>query len=206
MRDAAYDTLLRSSRQQLHARIAAILEKQFPQIAAATPEVLAQHYAAAGMALQAIPPWLKAGEVALQRSALSEARGHLTKGLELLPGVSDENARNSLELGLQAILALALSSARGYGVPEVEQAYRRARVLCDQIDNAPQLFPVLYGLFIFYWVRGHLDAAHHSAEEMRSIAESTGDPVLLLIARSALGNIEWHTGHTQVALGNLLKA
>jgi len=206
VRDAAYDTLLRSSRQQLHARIAAVLEKQFPEIVATTPEVLAQHYTATGMALQAIPLWLKAGELALQRSALSEARSHLTKGLELLPGISDESARNGLELGLQATLALALSSARGYGAPEVEQVYRRARVLCDQIGNAPQLFPVLYGLFIFHWVRGHLDAAHDSAEEMRSIAELMGDPALLLIAHSALGGIEWHTGHTRVALGNLLKA
>jgi predicted ATPase len=206
VRDAAYDTLLRSTRQQLHARIAAVLEKQFPEIAAATPEVLAQHYTAAGVALQAIPLWLKAGELALQRSALNETRSHLTKRLELLPGISDESARNGLELGLQATLGLALSSARGYGAPEVEQAYRRARVLCDQIGNVPQLFPVLYGLFIFYWVRGHLDAAHDSAEEMRSIAESIGDPALLLIAHSALGNIEWHTGHNRVAVGNLLKA
>jgi predicted ATPase len=206
VRDAAYDTLLRSTRQQLHARIAAVLEKQFPEVAAATPEVLAQHSTAAGIVLQAIPLWLKAGEFALQRSALSEARGHLARGLELLPGISDERARSELELGLQATLALALSSARGYGVPEVEQAYRRARVLCDQLGNAPKLFPVLYGLFIFYWVRGYLDAAHDSAEEMRSIAEVTGDTGLLLIAHSALGNIEWHTGRNRVALGNLLRA
>jgi predicted ATPase len=86
VRDAAYDTLLRSNRQQLHARIAAVLEHEFPETTAAAPEVLAQHYAAAGIAAQAVPHWLKAGQAALQRSSLTEAASHLTKGLDFIQG------------------------------------------------------------------------------------------------------------------------
>ncbi|HXY77360.1 MAG TPA: hypothetical protein VEH47_00985, partial [Candidatus Acidoferrales bacterium] len=128
--------------QQLHARIAHILENQFPEIASATPEFVAQYYSEGGVPAQAIPHWLRAGQNALRRSAIAEAMSHLSKGLELVPTLQNELERKEHELGLQATLGLALAASRGYGVPEVEQAYRRARVLCDEIGNAPQLFPV----------------------------------------------------------------
>ena len=206
IRDAAYDTLLRSSRQQLHARIAAVLEKRFPETAAATPEVLAQHYTAAGIVSQAIPYWLKAGRAALQRSALIEAISHLTRGLELVQSIPDESNRAELELELQATLALALTAARGYAATEVEQTYARARTLCDQLSNSPQLFPVLYGLFIFHWCRGHLRTAQDGASEMLDIALRAGDPELQLIGHGALGEITWHIGDNKTALDHLNKA
>jgi predicted ATPase len=170
VQDAAYDTLLRSNRRQLHVRIAAVLESKFTEIVTANPEVLAQHYTAAGLALQAIPYWLKAGQTALQRSTLTEAASHLKNGLELIPDIADEKVRAELELALQAALALALSGSKGFAMPEVEHAYVRARALCDQIGSTPQLFPVLYGLVLFHWVRGNLETARRNAEEMLSIA------------------------------------
>ena len=206
VRDTAYDTLLRSNRQRLHARVAAVLESKFPEIATATPEALAQHYAAAGLALQAIPYWLKAGQVALQRSTLAEAASHLTKGLELIPEIAEEKVCAELELGLQATLALVLSGSKGFAMPEVEQAYLRARALCDQIGSAPQLFPVLYGLFLFHWVRGNLKTARSSAEEMLKIATDHGDPALQLVAHSALGGVLWHIGDNHAGLHHLLEA
>jgi class 3 adenylate cyclase/predicted ATPase len=206
VQDAAYDTLLRSNRQQLHARIAAVMESKFPEVVASTPEVLAQHYTTAGIALQAISYWLKAGQGALQRSTLTEAASHLTKGLELIPLVADEKIRAGLELELQATLALALSGSKGFAVPEVEQAYIRARALCDQIGSTPQLFPVLYGLFLFHWVRGHLETARTIADEMLRIAEQADDPALLLIAHFSLGGVLWHIGENRAALAHLLQA
>ena len=206
VQDAAYSTLLRSSRQQLHARIAAVYESHFPETVRATPEVLAQHYTSAGIATQAIPSWLRAGQGALQRSSLKEAVSHLRQGLELLEAVADERVRTELELGLQATLALALSAAKGFAVPEVEQAYVRARLLCDQIGNAPQLFPVLYGLFLFHWVRGNLETARTSAEEMLNLATNSNDTALLLIAHSSLGGVLWHIGQNRLALVHLLEA
>jgi predicted ATPase len=114
--------------------------------------------------------------------------------MELLSNIEERNARAELEIGLQATLALALTSAKGYAAPDVEQAYGRARALCNQIGDTPKLFPVLYGLFIFHWVRGHLQTARESAEELLRIAEGARDPALLLIAHSSLGCVNWAHG------------
>jgi class 3 adenylate cyclase/tetratricopeptide (TPR) repeat protein len=206
VRDAAYETLLRSNRQQLHARIAAVFESKFPETAAATPEVLAQHYTAAGVAERAIRYWLKAGEAALQRSNLAEATNNLKKGLELIPNIADEKVCAQLELNLQVTLAATLSGSKGFAMPEVEQAYVRARTLCDQIGGAPELLPVLYGLFVFHWVRGHLETARGNAEEMLRIAEEADDASLLLIAHYSLGGVLWHIGENRTALDHLLQA
>ena len=137
---------------------------------------------------------------------MTEAASHLTKGLELIPLVADEEIRAGLELELQATLALALSGSKGFAVPEVEQAYIRARALCDRIGSTPQLFPVLYGLFLFHWVRGHLETARTNADEMLRIAEQAGDPALLLIAHFSLGGVLWHIGENRAALAHLLQA
>jgi predicted ATPase len=206
VQDAAYSTLLRSRRQQLHARIAAILESKFPETVAATPEILAQHYTLAGSAAQAVPCWLKAGQAALNRSTLTEAIGHLTKGLGLVQGIVDETVRAELELGLQTTLAVVLAGAKGFAVPEVEQAYVRARALCDQIGKNQQFFPVLYGLFLFHWVRAHLETARSGAEEMLSIATETGERALQLIAHFSLGGVLWHIGNNRASLDHLAKA
>ena len=206
VRDTAYETMLRNSRQRLHARIAAVFESKFPETAAATPEVLAQHYTAAKVAERAIPYWLKAGEAALQRSNLAEATSNLKKGLELIPNIADEKVRAQLELNLQVTLAVTLSGSKGFAMPEVEQAYVRARTLCDQIGGAPELLPVLYGLFVFHWVRGHLETARSNAEEMLRIAEEADDASLLLIAHYSLGGVLWHIGDNPAALSHLLQA
>jgi predicted ATPase len=166
VRDAAYDTVLRSNRIGLHAHIASVLERDFPETITASPEILAQHYTSGGIAQQAVPYWLKAGHVALQKSHLAEAASSLRKGLELVSHLADKNARIELELQLQAALAITLSGSLGLGKPDVEQAYLRARQLCDEIGSAPQLFPVLYGLFAFHWSRADLQKALTNAEEM----------------------------------------
>jgi class 3 adenylate cyclase/predicted ATPase len=206
VRDAAYETLLRSSRQRLHAHIAGVIEKRFPEIATATPETLAHHFTAASLASMAIPYWLKAGQHALQRSTLAEAITHLSTGLTLITSITDEKLRIDLELGLQATLGLALTAAKGYAVPEVEKAYTRARELCNLVGEAPQLFPVLYGLFIFHWIRGQLRTARQDADEMLSIGKSLNDSSLVMISHSALGNVDWHIGQNSQAVDHLLKA
>ena len=206
VQDAAYSTLLRSRRQQLHGRIAAILESKFPETVAATPEILAQHYTLAGSAAEAVPYWLKAGQAALNRSTLAEAIGHLTKGIGLVQGIPDETVRTGLELGLQATLAVVLAGAKGFAVPEVEQAYDRARALCERIGKTRQIFPILYGQFLFHWVRANLETARRGAEEMLRIAMETGDRALLLIAHSSLGGVLWHMGVNRSSLDHLTEA
>ena len=93
MQDAAYSTLLRSRRQQLHARIAATLEDRFPEIVAAQPALLAHHCEEAGLAEKAVDYWLAAGRQAWARSAIAEAVALLRRGLALIPALPDDDWR-----------------------------------------------------------------------------------------------------------------
>jgi predicted ATPase len=104
------------------------------------PELLAHHYTGAGLAKQAIAYWQKAGERGIGRSAYAEAIGHLTKGLELVKALPDSPERTQQELTLQITLGVPLTVTKGYGSPEVEKTYTRARELCQQVGETPQLF------------------------------------------------------------------
>src|SRR4030095_6015801 len=143
IQDAAYQSLLRSTRQQQHQRIAQVLEAQFPEIVETQAALVAQPYTEAGLIEQAIPYWRRAGQQARQRSANLEAVRHLTKGLELLAMLPETPARAQQELDLQIVLGLVLIDTKGRGAPEVEQTYARARALCQQVGDAPQLFSTL---------------------------------------------------------------
>ena len=150
IQDTAYDSLLKSRKQQYHQRIAQTLEKQFTDIAEAQPQIVAYHYTEAGLAQQAIPYWQKAGQQSVQRSANVEAINHLRKGLELLKNLPETPERIQQELALQVALGAPLISTRGYGASEVESAFSRAWELCQQLGNPPQIFPILVVLGMFY--------------------------------------------------------
>ena len=164
IQDAAYQSLLKSARQQYHQRIAQVLEGRFPETAETQPELLAHHYTEAGLLRQAIPCWQRAGQHAIERSANVEAISHLTKGLELLKGLPDTPDRAPQELILQTTLGVPLATTTGFAAPEVERVYARARELCRQVGETPQLFPVLAGLWRFYLVRGEGCGRHGSWE------------------------------------------
>src|SRR5262249_49413501 len=104
IQDAAYQSLLKSKRQQYHQQIAKMLEERFPEIVEMQPELLAHHYTEAGLIEQAIPYWQQAGERATQRSAYMEAISQLTKGLELLKALADTPEHAQRELTLQLAL------------------------------------------------------------------------------------------------------
>src|SRR5262249_18783330 len=154
IQDAAYQSLLRSTRQQYHQRLAQVLAEQFPETAESQPELLAHHYTEAGLNAQAVPYWQRAGQHAIDRSAYLEAIAHLTKGLEVLRTLLDTPERTQHELDFQLTLGPALITAKGSAIPEVERTYARARELCQQVGETPQLFPVLWGLWRFYAQRG----------------------------------------------------
>ena len=194
VQDAAYASLLRSRRQQLHARIAQMLEARLPDTTATEPEVLAHHYTAAGLTQRAVLYWLQAGQAAYHRSANHEAIGHLRQGLTLLEALPEGSARAQAEVGFHAVLGLAFAAVKGYASPEAEQAYTQAHALCLQLGNVPQLFLVLYGLFMFHWVRGHLELAHTFGEQLLTAGETVGDVALRLVGASALGNVLFHMG------------
>jgi TOMM system kinase/cyclase fusion protein len=189
IQDTAYQSLLRSTRQQHHQRIAQVLAARFPDTAETQPELLAHHYTEAGLREQALPYWQHAGQRAIQRSAHVEAVNHLTKGLAVLAALPDTAECTQHELVLQTTLGAALMAARGQGAPEVGQAYARARELCRQVGETPQLFPVLFGLWRFYLMRAEYQTARELAEQCLSLAQRVHDPALLLEAHFALGGI-----------------
>jgi predicted ATPase/class 3 adenylate cyclase len=187
VQDAAYGSLLRSVRQELHAKIAQVLEARFPTLVATEPEVVARHYAEAGLSVQAIPYWQRAGQRALERSAHVEAIGHLTTALKLLETLPDTPERTQQELVLQMALGTSLVATRGLSAPEAEQAYVRARELCQQVGDAPHLFPVLWGLCAAHIQQGKLRIAHDLGEQCLTLAQRIQDSALLLEAHTLLG-------------------
>jgi predicted ATPase len=187
IQDAAYQSLLRSTRQQYHQRIAQVLVEHFPDTAETQPELLAHHYTEAGLGAQAIPYWQRAGRRASERSAYVEAIAHLTNGLKLLESLPDTPDRTRQELDLQMTLAPALIATKGYTALEVGRAYARARELCQQLGDTMQLFAALRGLRAFSFVRGEYQRARELEEQCLRLAQRVQDPALLLGAHRGLG-------------------
>jgi class 3 adenylate cyclase/predicted ATPase len=186
IQEAAYQSLLKSTRQQYHQRSAQVLAAQFPETVAAQPELLAHHYAEAGLMAQAIPYWQQAGQRALERSATLEAVAHLTKGLEGLATLPDTPKRAQQELVMQITLGPALMNTKGFEAPEVLHAYTRAHALCQQVGDARQLFAALWGLFYLHAVRGEMQRGREVGEELLGVAQRLQDPGLLVVAHRAL--------------------
>jgi class 3 adenylate cyclase/predicted ATPase len=174
VQDAAYGTLLRSRRHQIHARIATALEVQFPEIVAAQPALLAHHCTEAGLPEKAVRYRTNAGHQAMARSAMIEAEAQLSKGLDLLAALPEETGRQQHELGLQIALGMALIATRGY-VPAVGEAFTRARQLCDQLDQPAQASAVMSGQCIYYTIRGELARACQVAKELLEFGEARND-------------------------------
>jgi class 3 adenylate cyclase/tetratricopeptide (TPR) repeat protein len=194
VQDAAYQSLLRSTRQQYHQRIAQVLEAQFAETVETQPEVLAHHYTEAGLTAQAIPYWQRAGERAVGRSAHVEAIGHFRMALEVLELLPDAPERVRQELTLQRALGASLLATQGFAASDVEHAYTRARALCQWLGDIPEIFPVLFGLWGFYETRGDLRTARELAEPLLTLAQRQHDPARLLHAHRARGDTLCHLG------------
>jgi class 3 adenylate cyclase len=166
VQDTAYRTLLRSRRQQLHARVAAVLEGRFPEIVAAQPVLVAQHCAEGGLLEKAVDYWLKAGQQALARSANVEAMTLLRNGLDMVITLPESRARQRLELDLEVLRGRTLIAAKGYSASETGEAYDRAAELCQQLGEADQLLPILYGRWVHRLIRGEYRQSYDVAQEL----------------------------------------
>jgi predicted ATPase len=200
LQDAAYQSLLKSRRQQYHQQIAQVLETHFSESKENQPELLAHHYTEAGLVTQAITYWQHAGQKDIQHSANVEAINHFRAGLALLKTLPESMERVQQELTLQSTLGLPLLATKGFAAPEAGQAYGRALELCRQVGENPQLFPVLVGLRIFYAQRGELKTARELAEQLLRLAENAQDSHLLVEAHYALGVPLYWQGELPLAL------
>ena len=206
IQDAAYESLLKSTRQHYHQRIAHVLEEQFPETTETQPELIAHHLTEAGLTEQSVTYWYKAGQRAIERSAHVEAIAHLRQGLALLQTLPETPERIQREVDMHIALGASLLATKGSGAPEVEKSYARARQLCQYLGDPYRLFPVLRGLWHYYHVRAEYQTAHALGEQLLTLAQQSQDSAMLVAAHRALGATLFQLGavaaaHTHYAQG-----
>jgi predicted ATPase len=184
--DAAHGSLLRDARRQLHAQIADALEAHFPEVMENQPELLAQHYAEAGLVERALACWGRAGHKSAARSAMTEAAVQFQKGLDQLALLPDSPERRRHELEFLSALGAALQAAKGQAAPETGQAYSRARELWGQLGFPSEFLHIPYGQSRYHLHRGELDLALRLDEDLLRVSRQRND-----IAGLALGHISF---------------
>jgi class 3 adenylate cyclase/predicted ATPase len=199
LRDAVYNSLLKGKRQEIHADIAAILEAHFHELAENEPEILAYHYGEAGDHQMAIKYWRASGSRAFAHSANIEAIAHFRKALEVLAFLPETPKRNEQESEIQLALGIPLIAVRGYASTEAREAFARARALCLKLDNAPNYFQALFGLWGHAWMGGQHDEALNMANEFLSRSQASDDPVPSMVAHRVMGSTLLTVGDFQPA-------
>jgi class 3 adenylate cyclase len=187
VQDAAYESQLRTHRQEMHRKINEAILQQFPEIVESQPETLAIHYTEAGMIPEAIGEWLRAGQQADKRYAAQEAIGDYQRGLDLLATLASDHPAQAYELPVQLFLGIALLMSCGYSAPEVGIPLSRARELCAAVPNAPQLPIILWSLWAYYVVMANHRESYPLAEELWKVAKERNKDGLIIEASFPLG-------------------
>ncbi len=207
VQDAAYSTLLRARRAEIHGRIASALKEHHPELVQHQPEILARHLTEAGQTLDAIEHWLKAGQLAAGRSANIEAVSHLRSGLDLLPRVQSGRERDCIELELQTVLGPALNAMKGYAAPETMAAFERAQELVRQTGDRSRVDAILTGLFVGYFNLAEFRKAHGVAAEFLEAAEHHNETApkcighrMVAASLNAMGEFQAALPHAEEAL------
>ena len=194
VRDAAYGSLLKSRRQNLHARIAEVLERGYPDVVARQPELVAHHLSEARLPERAVSYWQRAADHAARRQAHQEAIAHCLRGLEMVSLISDPGLRDRHELRLQVRLGNSATSAKGYSAPEVGKALYRARDLCTELGDERLMHPILVGLFLFHVNKAELRTAEKLGVELLALGDARNDRVLQVDGHKTLLNARYKLG------------
>jgi class 3 adenylate cyclase/tetratricopeptide (TPR) repeat protein len=194
VRDAAYESLLKSRREVLHGRIAETLRNKFPAIADTEPEVIAHHLTHAGLAEAAVEWWKKAGERAMEGSAYMEAIAHLEKGIGLAKGLADEPAQRLMRLRLQITYAYALLHARGQTMPKTIAAFARARELTTGVEDITERASAYYGLWAGSLLRADLPPMREVADVFLREAQRLSESPEIGVAHRVFGITCWFNG------------
>lgn len=194
IQDAAYSSLIRNERQEIHKRIAAALERHFPDTSENQPDTLAHHYKEADEPALAIPYWHSAAKLAIERGHNEESLKNIEVALQLLEKLPSGEERSRFELGLCVSRGVALESTRGYASPEVAETYARASELCEELGSAFDFVSVLLGLYVFHLVRGDLETACELAERCVTLSKEAQRIDGLIEADAALGFVLCYLG------------
>jgi hypothetical protein len=199
VQDAAYESLLRSERRDLHARAAAVLARLDPNVRRDSPDLIAHHLTQAADHEPAIRAWIAAGELAGSRSASREAVSHLRRAEALLREIREDQLRNELDYEVQVALASPLTAVFGYAAREVEHAYERAARLVSGSGDSRRQFVATRGLASTRLLRAEIGDAQLLGRDALEIAEGIGDEELILEARTWLGTTEFFAAHMERA-------
>jgi predicted ATPase len=196
--EVAYGSLLTDRRGVLHERAARAIEEIYGDGLDEHYGELAHHYGRTENTQKAVEYLHLAGEQALQRSVYAEALSQLKRGVELLTTLPESRERARQELPLQLALGGALTATRGWGAPEAEQAYARARDLCEHLGEASKLFETLQAQWVIHLMRAEHDRMEELAEQLLRLARGTRDPAQILVAQTSMGgNFFWHGEFSQ---------
>ena len=157
-RELLYERLSATRRAQSHARVGARLEAAWATRPDAIAAEIAEHFERGRQLVRAIPHHQRAAIKALRRSANEEAIGHLRRALDAIGYIADDVERTRIEVELQVAMGAAFAANRGFGASEVKAAYVRAEALCDGLGDPADIFPALWGQWLFRWGRSEMDA------------------------------------------------
>jgi class 3 adenylate cyclase/predicted ATPase len=194
VQDAAYSSLLRSTRQQLHAQIAKALEANSPELMDSQPELFAQHYTEAGLVEKSVAFWGKAGQRSAARSAMTEAAAQLQKALDQLALLPDTPQRQRQELKFLSNLGAVLVAVKGFAAPETGQVFSRSRELWAQLGSPSEFLHVPWGQLTYYMGRGEFDLAQRLAEELLRLSRQRNDSAGLVLGHVSSGRNLMFTG------------
>ncbi|MBR0757094.1 AAA family ATPase [Bradyrhizobium jicamae] len=202
VQDAAYSTLLRTSRRDIHARIATAMLSRGTADSAA-PEIVAFHLQQAGRPAEAIAYWRKAGEQCARRANNREAAAHFRRALALLERHPQASDRLGIELAILSQLAPALMSVYGWGATEVGEVVERATEVGHQLDSSQEVAPSIANLWLFHYANGRLDAAEKVSRDLHRIARDLDSQEVLLQAHHTAWPVRWGRGAMKDALGHI---
>jgi class 3 adenylate cyclase/tetratricopeptide (TPR) repeat protein len=206
LRDAAYESLLRANRRGIHAKVASAMEYERPEIVAAQPELLAYHYGLAGNAELAAQYWVLGGQRARSRSANLEAAGQFQRALEALESLPETLERKRTKLEIQLSLGLCFIAVRGYSSDETRRSFELAHSLCAELDEQNKELQAFFGLWGHYWMTARHDRAIELSETLLLKAESSREPVALIVGHRSLGCTLFTQGEFVRARGHLERA
>jgi predicted ATPase len=187
VQDAAHRSLLRGTRQQLHAQIAEALAAHSPELMDTQPELFARHYAEAGLVAKSVAYWGKAGHNSAARSAMTEAAAQFRRGLDQLALLPDNPELERHDLEFSSALGAALMAVKGYAASETGDAYARARELWERLGSPSEFLRIPYGQSLYHAVRGELDRAQRLDEDLLGLSRHSSDSAGLVLGHASTG-------------------
>ncbi|ATB27022.1 TOMM system kinase/cyclase fusion protein [Melittangium boletus] len=199
IQDAAYASILKSRRREMHKTIARTLEERFPEVVESRPELLARHHEEAGHAEKAAHALHQAGQKAMQRAAYPEAISSLMHAIKLASTLSEPRARDRMELELRATMSGALIVTGGYCSKDLEANCLRARELCSHLGKPPELVPVLYTLMVVHLTASQLAPTLVYARELLEAARTHPTPLNEITSAHGHGLVLFYSGRLEEA-------